>query len=73
MVVHMKERKLTPFLSEDDENGVCEVKDLGDVEEPEKGAKGGVGRIKGLTRQQSIVLYQSCKCLKYVYKIEFLL
>jgi len=36
VVVHMKERKLPPLLSEHNENGVPEIPNLGNVKQPEK-------------------------------------
>ena len=36
VVVNVKEGKLSPLLSKNDEDGVPEVPDLGDVEQPEK-------------------------------------
>ena len=45
MVVDVKERKLSPFLSKDNEDGIPEIPDLGHVKEPEKIRHGGIGSI----------------------------
>jgi len=45
VVVHVQERQLLPLLPQDDEDGVGEVEDLGDVEEPEEGGDGRVGGV----------------------------
>lgn len=50
VVVHMKERELLPLATQNDDDGVDEVKDLGQVEEPEEGTQGRLRCIKGLTR-----------------------
>jgi hypothetical protein len=45
------------FLAEDDEEGVEEVEDLGDVEEPEEVAHHGVGGVERLAGEEGVVLY----------------
>jgi len=36
MMVDVEERKLSPFLSQDNENGVPEIPNLGNVKQPKK-------------------------------------
>ena len=45
MVVDVKERKLSPLLSNDNEDGIPEIPDLGHVKEPEKICHGRIGII----------------------------
>lgn len=56
VVVDVEERELGGFLAEDDEEGVEEVEDLGDVEEPEEVAHHGVGGVVRLAGEEGVVL-----------------
>lgn len=57
MVVDVEEGELVPLLPEDDEDGVGEVKDLGDVEHPQEGADWRVGRVVRLARNPRVALF----------------
>ncbi len=51
MMVYVKERKLPPFLSNDNENGIPEVPNLGDVKEPKKIGHGWILAIICVTSE----------------------
>ena len=57
MVVHMKERELSPLLSNDDEDGIPEIPNLGNVKEPEEISQGRIcGIIGGTYERESITV-----------------
>jgi len=57
MVVDVKERELSPLLSNDDEDGIPEIPNLGNVKEPEKISQGRrSGIIRGAYERKSVTV-----------------
>ena len=56
MMVDMQERKLSPLLSEDDENRVPEVPYFRGIEQPQKVGNGGVVLVVSDTGKASVIV-----------------
>lgn len=56
VVVNVQKGKLSPLLSQDNENGIPEIPGLGHVEEPQQWGHGGIVGVEGIARHQGVVV-----------------
>lgn len=61
MMVNVKEGKLSPLLSEHNEDGVPEIPDLGSIKHPQQVGNGRVLRVERIARHQSVIITVSQK------------
>ena len=56
VVVHMQKAKLLPLLIDHNENGIPEIPNFGDIENPKQIGNGRVNGIKRLARQEGVIV-----------------
>ena len=56
VMVDMQKRKLSPLLSEDDEDGIPEVPDFGGIEQPQKVGNGRVLLVVTNTWEAGVIV-----------------